>query len=89
MLTRFLASLKIPMIAVFRDSQNFVHASAQGVGICGVPAHRIKNDVVQMNAIVTWLDKCSTRRLHAEIEQEFEQLAGTENLTPSHRYSLD
>ena len=90
MLMRFLASLKIPMVAVLRDSQNFVHASAQGIGICELPAHRIKSDIVQMNAIVTWLYRWSTRRrLHAEIEQEFEQLAGPENFTSSHRDSLD
>ncbi len=90
MLMRFLASLKIPMIAVLRDSQNFVHASAQGIGICELPAYRIKHDIVQMIAIITWLDKWSTRCVDREIALEFEQLAaGTENSTPSHLYSLD
>ena len=89
MLMRFLASLKIPMIAVLRDSQNFVHASAKGIGICEMPAHRIKNDIVQMNSIIAWLNNWPTRRLHAETEQGFEQLAGSENLRSSNRDSLD
>ena len=34
MLMRFLTSLRIPIIAVLRDSQNYVHAAGQGIGIC-------------------------------------------------------
>ena len=82
MLMRFLASLKIPIIATLRDSQNFVHSAAQGIGICEMPAHRIKNDIVEMNAIVTWLDRWLTRRLDVEIALELEQLEGAEKLTP-------
>ncbi len=89
MLTRFLASLKIPMIAVLRDSQNFVHAAAQGIGICEMPAHRIKNDIVEMNAIVTWLDRWLSRRLDAEIALELERVEDAEKLAPSYRDSLD
>ena len=33
-LMRFLDSLGIPIIAVLRDSQNFVHAAEEGIGIC-------------------------------------------------------
>ena len=33
-LMRFLDSLGIPIIAVLRDSQNFVHAAEQGLGLC-------------------------------------------------------
>lgn len=57
MLTRFLSSLKIPMIAALRDSQNYVHAAARGIGIGEMPFYKVKNDLPQMNAIVSWLDK--------------------------------
>ncbi|HEX7080593.1 MAG TPA: ParA family protein [Gammaproteobacteria bacterium] len=57
MLMRFLTSLRIPMIAALRDSQNFVHAADQGLGICEMPAHKVKNDLAQLSAIVSWLDK--------------------------------
>jgi chromosome partitioning protein len=60
MLMRFLTSLKIPMIAALRDSQNYVQAAAHGIGICELPIHKIKNDVPQMSAVVSWLDKRRT-----------------------------
>jgi chromosome partitioning protein len=57
MLMRFLSSLKIPMIATLRDSQNYVQAAAQGIGLAEMPRHKVKNDIPQINAIVSWLDK--------------------------------
>lgn len=57
MLMRFLTSLKIPIIAALRDSQNYVHAAAVGIGICEMPVHRTKDDIAQMNAVVRWLDQ--------------------------------
>ncbi len=57
MLRSFLTSLEIPMIAVLRDSQNFVHAIAQGIGLCELPSYRTKDDVQQIDVIFTWLRK--------------------------------
>jgi chromosome partitioning protein len=57
MLTRFLTSLRIPMIAVLRDSQVYVHAAAQGLGICELPAYLVRTDLSQMSAIIHWLDR--------------------------------
>jgi chromosome partitioning protein len=56
-LMRFLTSLKIPMIAQLRDSQNFVHAAAAGVGIAEMPAYRVRDDLPQVERIVNWLDR--------------------------------
>jgi chromosome partitioning protein len=56
MLMRFLGSLKIPLIASLRDSQNYVSASALGVGVCELPMHKAEADLAQLNAIVGWLD---------------------------------
>jgi chromosome partitioning protein len=59
-LMRFLNSLKIPVLAVLRDSQNFVTAAEQGIGICELPPYRAKVDVAEMSKIVSWLDRgCS------------------------------
>jgi chromosome partitioning protein len=55
-LLRFLSSLKIPVIAVLRDSQNFVRAADEGVGVCDLPLYRAKQDFVAMSQIVSWLD---------------------------------
>ena len=44
-LMRFLDSLGIPIIAVLRDSQNFVHAAEEGIGICELQPYRVKKDI--------------------------------------------
>lgn len=56
-LTRFLSSLKIPVIATLRDSQNFVRAADEGIGICDLPLYRAKQDLVAMAEIIAWLDQ--------------------------------
>lgn len=56
-LMRFLASLRIPVIAVLRDSQNFVTAADEGLGIYELPHFRAKEDIAEMSKIVDWLDR--------------------------------
>ena len=56
-LLRFLTSLKIPVISILRDSQNFVLATDEGIGICDLPLYRSKKDIVSVANIVSWLDK--------------------------------
>jgi chromosome partitioning protein len=61
-LMRFLDSLGIPIIAVLRDSQNFVHSAEQGVGLCEMQPSRVKKDVEEIEKIVSWLDAWPSRR---------------------------
>lgn len=61
-LMRFLDSLGIPIIAVLRDSQNFVHAAEQGVGLCDMQPSRVRQDLEQIEKIVAWLDAWPERR---------------------------
>jgi len=61
-LMRFLDSLGIPIIAVLRDSQSFVHAAEQGVGLCEMQPSRVKQDVEQIEKIVEWLEAWPERR---------------------------
>ena len=61
-LMRFLDSLGIPIIAVLRDSQNFVHAAERGIGINEMQPSRVREDVEQVERIVTWLDGWEHRR---------------------------
>jgi chromosome partitioning protein len=61
-LMRFLDSLGIPVIAVLRDAQNFVHSAEKGVGICEMQSSRVHKDLEQMEKIVTWLDGWPERR---------------------------
>ena len=61
-LMRFLDSLGIPIIAVLRDSQNFVHAAEQGIGLCEMQPSRVKTDMEQLDKIMRWLDAWPERR---------------------------
>jgi chromosome partitioning protein len=61
-LMRFLDSLGIPIIAVLRDSQNFVHAAEEGIGICEMQPYKVRKDIVEIEKIVTWLDGWQERR---------------------------
>jgi chromosome partitioning protein len=64
-LMRFLDSLGIPIIAVMRDSQNFVHAAEEGIGICEMQAYKVKKDMLQLRKITDWLDGWQDRRYRA------------------------
>ncbi len=62
MLMRFLDSLGIPIVAVLRDTQNFVRSAEQGIGVIEMPRSRVRPDVEQIENIVAWLDKWPERR---------------------------
>jgi len=64
-LMRFLDSLGIPIIAVLRDSQNFVHAAEKGVGLHEMQPSRVRVDVEQIDKVVDWLDGWEARRKRA------------------------
>jgi chromosome partitioning protein len=57
MLMRVLAILEIPNIAVLRNSQNYVHAAAHGMGIYEMPHFKVRQDLEQMDLIIDWLDR--------------------------------
>jgi len=61
LLFRFLDSLGIPIIAVMRDSLNFVRAAEQGIGVCDLPPHKVRKDMDAMNQIIHWLDTWQER----------------------------
>jgi chromosome partitioning protein len=56
-LMRFLNSLQIPVIAILRNSQSFVAAVDEGIGIYELPYHRAKRDLGELSKIVAWLDR--------------------------------
>jgi chromosome partitioning protein len=61
-LMRFLDSLGIPIIAVLRDTQNFVRSAEKGIGICEMPPSQVRPDVEQLDKIVAWLDDWPARQ---------------------------
>jgi chromosome partitioning protein len=56
-LMRFLTSLQIPIIAIIRDSQNYVQASDTGIGVYEMPHHKAHRDIDDLSAVVTWLEQ--------------------------------
>ncbi len=64
-LMRFLDSLGIPIIAVFRDSQSFVHSAEQGIGLHEMQPSRVRSDREQLDRLVDWLDRWEERRKRA------------------------
>jgi len=71
-LMRFLTSLEIPIIAVLRDSQNYVRAADLGMGIYEMPHYRVKKDLEQMDLIINWLDRLPMRKQESELLSAFE-----------------
>ncbi|HEY5602078.1 MAG TPA: AAA family ATPase [Gammaproteobacteria bacterium] len=52
----FLASLKIPIIASLRETQNYLRASERGLGLFDMGHSLVEHDVEQWKPIITWLN---------------------------------
>jgi chromosome partitioning protein len=83
-LMRFLDTLGIPIIAVLRDSQNYVHAAEIGLGICELPAHKVKKDLEQLEILIKWLDDWRYRRQQAMPSASYPE-PGADNVTVLHK----
>jgi chromosome partitioning protein len=56
-LERFLSTLKLPLVATLRDSQNYIRAAEQGLGIHELEKSRAKLDREGWASLVEWLDQ--------------------------------
>jgi chromosome partitioning protein len=72
-LMRFLNSLDIPIIAVLRDSQNYVQAADQGIGVYEMPHHKAGRDISDMSAVVSWLEKLQTPKIKTNQRRRSEE----------------
>jgi chromosome partitioning protein len=54
-LMRFLETLRIPVVATLRDSQNYVRAAEQGVGIHEMKRHLVAQDLGDWESLLGWL----------------------------------
>ena len=61
-LERFLTALNLPFLASLRDTQNYVRASARGVGIFEMWDQRVQPDQVQWRELLNWLDAVEPRQ---------------------------
>lgn len=58
-LIRFLDSLDIPLVTTLRDTQNYIHATQAGTGICELPEWQVRKDLENWRTLESWL---STRQ---------------------------
>jgi len=56
-LKAFLHSLKIPVVAELRDTQNYVRASENGLGIHELNSYTAKEDVAQWDSLMEWIER--------------------------------
>ena len=54
-LERFLESLGIPFVATLRDTQNYIRAAEQGLGIFELAPSLVSHDVEQWQPLLQWL----------------------------------
>lgn len=58
-LKSFLQSLKLPFVTSLRDSQNYIHASAQGIGIFEMDPMMVARDVEQWQPLLRWINEAA------------------------------
>jgi chromosome partitioning protein len=54
-LMKFLGSLRIPLVATLRDTQNYVRAAQDGIGVCELPRWQAQQDVACWEPLFEWL----------------------------------
>lgn len=55
-LERFLNSLSIPFVTSLRDTQHYIRAAQQGLGIFELAPYEVKRDIAQWRPLLDWLD---------------------------------
>ncbi len=70
-LKKFLTTLNIPFVASIRDTQNYIHASANGLGIFELKPSVVSRDLEQWQPLLQWL--------RDNVERHAASLAGFED----------
>jgi chromosome partitioning protein len=60
-LLRFLETLGVPIVATLRDSQNYVRAAAQGLGLEEMNPAQVAEDLAQWQSLYDWLEEPAAR----------------------------
>jgi chromosome partitioning protein len=66
-LMKFLETLRIPVVANLRDSQNYVRAAELGVGIYEMKRSLVAQDVADFEPLVAWLRAKESAHLSPEV----------------------
>jgi chromosome partitioning protein len=60
-LENFLTHIKFPFVTSFRETQNYIHAAQEGMGVCEMrPPSRFAKDIAQWQTLLDWLESDST-----------------------------
>ena len=70
-LMKFLETLRIPVIATLRDSQNYVRASEQGMGLHEMKRYLVAQDLEDWQPMLAWLQAKETARPAIEVVNPF------------------
>jgi chromosome partitioning protein len=84
-LMRFLESLKIPVLATLRDSQNYIRAAQLGVGLFEMKRQLVEADLEEWQPLLSWLRAIEKAKLRAAAAAAapMENLPGTPLLPES------
>ncbi len=55
-LTRFLATLDVPIVATLRDSQNYLRGAELGIGLHEMKHYQVAEDLQQWQSLLEWLE---------------------------------
>lgn len=55
-LMQFLGSLDIPVVAVLRDTQNYIRSAEMGLGLHEMQRARVEPDLTQWESLIDWLE---------------------------------
>lgn len=58
-LERFFAGIELPVLTYLRNSQNYIHAAANGLTLFDLPYSRVERDLEQWQPIIDWLGSSS------------------------------
>lgn len=59
-LERFLQHLDIPFLCTLRDTQNYIRAAEQGIGIFEMPSYEVQHDIEQWQPLLEWLESSAS-----------------------------
>ncbi len=83
-LMRFLDSLGIPVVGILRDSQHYVRAAEEGLGVCELTGQRTEQDRQQIADIVAWLSDWRRRGRSATLDQQIRAASNVTELRRRH-----
>jgi chromosome partitioning protein len=74
-LLRFLETLGIPVVATFRDSQNYIRAVEYGVGIHEMKSPQVREDTKAWEPLINWLEGAAVQQRSAPLDAVPEAIA--------------